>query len=243
MNPAENNGADFGGDDMVAAEYVVGTLPADQRQAASERIEHDAAFAHLVDAWEVRLSSLNTGYTEVAAPSSVKNAIDRRLFALTASAAQKTADRTGLFASLTFWRGLAAAALAALAISVSTGTWRLADWDTPQAKLVASLAADGSDVRYVALYDPAHHSLSFTRLSGESGADRDFELWMIDGQNAPVSMGVIPVGANGTVTVSDAVRENLTAGATLAISLEPTGGSPTGQPTGPVVAAGALVTI
>ena len=66
---------------------------------------------------------------------------------------------------------------------------------------------------------------------------------MIEGQNAPVSMGVIPVGSTARLTVDDAAKAKLTAGALLAISLEPTGGSTTGQPTGPVVAAGNLTTI
>lgn len=243
MSQHENSGTDYGGDDMVAAEYVVGTLPADERRAASARIDHDTAFARLVDAWEVRLSPLNASFAEVAASPSVKAAIDRQLFASTASTARNTAYRTGLLASLTFWRGLATAALAALIISVSTGPWRLTHVVTPPARLVASLAADGSNVRYVALYDSVKHSLSFTRLAGEHSADRDFELWMIEGRNAPVSMGVLPADTNGTLTVSAAVREKLAVGATLAISVEPTGGSITGQPTGPVVAAGALATI
>ena len=66
---------------------------------------------------------------------------------------------------------------------------------------------------------------------------------MIEGQNAPVSMGVIPVGATAHLAVSPGNKAKLDAGAVLAVSLEPTGGSPTGQPTGPVVAAGDLKSI
>jgi anti-sigma-K factor RskA len=40
---------------------------------------------------------------------------------------------------------------------------------------------------------------------------------------------------------ADRTRE-LVAGATLAISVEPIGGSPTGQPTGPVILTGKLMT-
>ena len=53
-------------------------------------------------------------------------------------------------------------------------------------------------------------------------------------------MGVIPVGSSAHVEVDAAVRRTLAQGAVLAVSLEPTGGSPTGQPTGPVVAVGDL---
>ncbi|TIP55629.1 anti-sigma factor, partial [Mesorhizobium sp.] len=73
-------------------------------------------------------------------------------------------------------------------------------------------------------------------VSGERAAGKDFELWMIEGKNAPVSMGVIPAGQTARMTISPAVQERLAQGAVLAVSLEPAGGSPTGQPTGPVVA-------
>jgi len=53
-------------------------------------------------------------------------------------------------------------------------------------------------------------------------------------------MGIIPPGATTHVAVSAEERKKLAQGAVLAISLEPAGGSPTGQPTGPVVAAGDL---
>jgi anti-sigma-K factor RskA len=40
--------------------------------------------------------------------------------------------------------------------------------------------------------------------------------------------------------LADALAELLQQGATIAISVEPPGGSPTGKPTGPVVASGSL---
>ena len=40
--------------------------------------------------------------------------------------------------------------------------------------------------------------------------------------------------------LADALASLLQQGATIAISVEPPGGSPTGAPTGPVVASGAL---
>ena len=76
--------------------------------------------------------------------------------------------------------------------------------EQPQARLVASLAADGSDVKYLAVYDAAHHEVGLSHVSGERAAGKDFELWMIEGKNAPVSMGVIPAGATAHIVVSPA---------------------------------------
>ena len=47
---------DVPGDDLRAAEYVLGVTSADERRAAQSRIDTDAAFAGLVDAWEHRFS-------------------------------------------------------------------------------------------------------------------------------------------------------------------------------------------
>ena len=232
MTLAEDNGPKRGGDDLLAAEYVLGVLAADERQVASRRIDTETGFARLVDAWEVHFAPMAAGYAAVEPPASVKVAIDRRLFA---SSAAPGTQGSGVWASLAFWRGLAAAAIAALAVYVAL-PYVNPPVTQPQTRLVASLAADNSNVRYLAVYDAARHEVGLSLVSGDRGAGKDFELWMIEGKNAPVSMGVIPAGQ----TVRMAVQQKLAQGAVLAVSLEPSGGSPTGQPTGPVVAAGDL---
>ncbi len=240
MTLAEDNGPERGGDDLLAAEYVLGVLSADERQIVSRRIDADTDFARLVDGWEVRLSPMAAAYPEIEPPASVKTALDRRLFASTATAPAEA--RAGLWSSLAFWRGLAAAAVAALAIYIAV-PYLNPPVAQPQARLVASLTADGSDVKYLAIYDAAHHEVGLSHVSGERAAGKDFELWMIEGKNPPVSMGVIPVGSTAHIVVSPAAQQKLAQGAVLAVSLEPAGGSPTGQPTGPVVAAGDLKSI
>lgn len=235
MTLEQDNGPEHGGDDLLAAEYVLGVLPATERQTASRRIDTEAVFARMVDGWEVHLSPIGAAYPEIEPPASVKVAVDRRLFESPTTAPVQT--RSGLWSSLAFWRGLATAAIAALAIYIAVP---YINPPVEQPRLVASLAAEGSDVKYLAVYDAAHHEVSLSHVSGERASGKDFELWMIEGKNAPVSMGVIPAGATTRLTISPVVQQKLAQGAVLAVSLEPAGGSPTGQPTGPVVAAGDL---
>lgn len=239
MTPTDAINDDFGGDDLLAAEYVVGVLPGSERLAISNRIDTDQAFARLVNAWVARLTALDSAYAEVAAPAGVKAAIDRRLFA----SASNVQSSSSLWGSLAFWRGLATASLAALFIALGANMLRQPVTPGPQPQLVASLAADGSAVHFLAVYNPQTGTVGLSHVAGDRGDGKDFELWMIEGQNAPVSMGVIPVGATTHVAVDATSKAKLAAGAVLAISLEPTGGSPTGQPTGPVVAAGDLKSI
>jgi len=222
------------GDDALAAEYVLGVLPADERDAVANRIAKDQAFARLVEDWEDRLSPLGQAYSEAVPPASVKAALDRRLFA-----ADTPAARSGFWQSLTLWRSVAAA-LAALLLLLAVPLIRSSLEPEDQTRLIALLSAEGSTVSYVAIYEPAKSAVDLSRVGAAQPGSRDFELWVIAKGDAPVSMGVIPAGETAKIELSDALRARVAQGATLAISDEPKGGSPTGQPTGPVVAAGEL---
>jgi anti-sigma-K factor RskA len=104
---------------------------------------------------------------------------------------------------------------------------------------VAALEEEGSDVRFVALYD-GEGNVRLTALSGSDVPDSDYELWAIQGDNAPISMGVIPVTERSAVPISPEVMAGWGEGSVLAITLEAEGGSPDGQPHGPIVAKGAV---
>ena len=54
--------------DILAAEYVLGTLPLADRAAVETRIRRDAHFALAVTAWENRLAALNDSYHDAPAP-------------------------------------------------------------------------------------------------------------------------------------------------------------------------------
>ena len=197
MSAVDDNGPERGGDDIVAAEYVLGVLPADERQAVARRIESEPAFARLVDRWEAEFLADGRGLRRRSSRRHrSRPPLDRRLFS--AAPAPTRAAAPGLWSSLAFWRGLAVAALAALALFVAL------PYDQPAGRraadaLVASLAPRATATCTISsLYDAAHGAMSALRTSsGERGDGRDFELWMIEGEQAPVSMGVIPVGAIG----------------------------------------------
>lgn len=240
MSLVDDIGPDGGGDDLVAAEYVLGVLPSDERRQAALRIDAEQAFARLVDRWEVYFAPLGLGYAEVEAPTGAKAAIDRRLFS--GATPDQAPSAPGLVSSLAFWRALAVAALAALALYIALPFFG-PPTETPRERLVASLAADGSDVRYLAVYDGRTDDIGLSHVSGTAPQGSDFELWVIEGQQPPVSLGVIPQGASVRMPVSEILRAKMASGAVFAISVEPAGGSTTGAPTGPVVAAGDLKAI
>jgi anti-sigma-K factor RskA len=95
-------------------------------------------------------------------------------------------------------------------------------------------------LRVLAVYDGASDRLRITRTAGRPADGRAHELWAIAGDNAPVSLGVMPADGSGAVTLPQGLAPQ---GLVLAISDEPPGGSPTGQPTGAVLAVGEVVSL
>jgi anti-sigma-K factor RskA len=102
---------------------------------------------------------------------------------------------------------------------------------------VAQIAAEDGSLVVQAVYDDATGTLFVDREAGGAAPGRALELWLIAGEDAPVSLGVMPQDAQAILRVADDLRGRV-AGAVLAISDEPEGGSPTGAPTGDVLAVG-----
>ncbi|MGB3406166.1 MAG: anti-sigma factor, partial [Jannaschia sp.] len=82
-------------------------------------------------------------------------------------------------------------------------------------------------------------TLRIIHLDGTPEPGRVFELWLIAGDAAPVSLALVP--ASGQIDIPR--PEGLAPGVIFAVSDEPAGGSPTGAPTGDVLAAEPLFEI
>lgn len=218
-------------DRLVAAEYALGVLPDAERQAVRARLKSEPALRSELSFWRRRLASLDNEFTETSAPAAVWSRIEQRLFTGQAKA--------GWWNSLVLWRTVAAGALAVAAVAVAINpTTPRPDPKAFAAELVAALTAEGSNVSFVALYSSTSGELRLTPLSGEQPSDKDFELWAIEGTNAPRSMGVVAVNARNDVKIAPDILVDFGEGTTLAVTLEQKGGSPTGAPQGTLVAAG-----
>lgn len=229
---------EIGPDDLVAAELALGLLDGEARVAALARVAADPAFALAVAWWEARFAALFADAPGIAPPAAVLARIEASLDG--ARAANDNAGSGG-------WRGAAiGAGLAACLLLVATVMLWLRPAPQPvqvrvpvaaQAPLLAALApSEGKGVPIAAAYD---RDSGVVRIGGAVAvpAGRSAELWAIRGSAAPRSLGVMVAGR---VVVPAALRGEMAADTVLAISIEPAGGSPTGLPTGPVVAAGKL---
>lgn len=225
-------------DRILAAELVLGLLPDDERVAAEGRRTEDNDFAAEVAWWEERFAALFDQYRAVTPPAYLAERIEAMI----------DVPRVVPRARGMHWRSVGfGAALGALA--ASGAAWLLVPRamipPTPapvtgaEPVLVAQLdwATRRDGPAPVAIVRPAAGTV---RLSGAIALPRGrvAELWRLPKGGKPVSLGV--VAADGVRTITLAAANVPRAGSSLAISVEPLGGSPTGQPTGPVIAAGAL---
>ncbi|SER56607.1 anti-sigma factor [Rhizobium sp. NFR03] len=234
MTELDDSDRDRSRDEVLAAEYAVGVLSFADRKRLEARIEREPAFALLVAQWEDRLSPLELAAEEVP-PRTVYPKIEARLFGSPVTA---RGMRTGWWNSVALWRSVAFASLAAVVVmaALQQGLFGSAK---PPAPLVASMTGEGSPLALHASYDAASGRIAVTPIAANAGQPRSLELWMVPGGDAaPVPLGVLPQDGRGVIEVPAALRAHLADGMTLAVSVEPPGGSPTGLPTGPVIAAG-----
>jgi len=216
--------------DALAAEYVSGTMRGGARRRFEALLPAHPALREATLAWSERLMPLTAALAPVEPSGDVWRRISDRLD-------RRKSVGAGAWERLSFWRGLTAfASVAAIGLAVL-----LANPRAVAPPIVVVLAATGAAASGAAAA-PIVASISGdgTSLVARPIApvalrpDRSLELWAVPTQGAPRSLGVLP-GGGGVV----ALRGKVLAGAdTLAVTVEPAGGSPTGAPTGPIVYAG-----
>jgi anti-sigma-K factor RskA len=218
----------------LAAEYVLGSLDADERRAVEARLAADPAFRAAVAAWEKRLQPLADALPPAAPPAHVR---DRVMAAIgTVPAAPSVSDNVvALHRSVRRWR--IATAAAGLAAAVLAGVVLLDVTAPRQTEFVAVLTAEGANPAFVATVDVAKGSMTLRQVAGATApADKSYELWAIVPNTPPRSLGLVE-----QASLSRALSETPSRDLTFAITLEQKGGSPTGAPQGPVVFKGSLV--
>ncbi|MEL6436312.1 MAG: anti-sigma factor [Pseudomonadota bacterium] len=223
-------------DDALISEYVLRLADPEVHKVMEAREATDPAFAAKVAETRARFSAMDDAFAPIDPPTAVKKAIDARLFGEAVPA-----KSSGLWGSLAFWRLstlIGAAAAATLAVFVALAP----DAQSPTAPFaVATIQTAETDGIFTVLYQADAGALSVVSQSAQMLSANDYELWAIQGDNPPLSLGLLARNGQGQLTLGDDERLLLAAGATvLAISLEPEGGSPTGAPTGPVLGAGDL---
>ncbi|MEJ5081283.1 anti-sigma factor [Ochrobactrum sp. MYb379] len=218
-------------DEVIAGEYVLGVLSAEARQRVEQRMKSDRHFSLLVERWQSDLSSFDEDYQQATPGAAVFSQIEGRLFGAPPSPAA-----SGIWNAAGFWRwvSLGTSAVAVAALVYASGVFQPS---TPRAPVVAQLSAPDNPVNLLASFDASSGRLRIVPVAA-GAREKSLQLWFVPGSGNPQSLGVFEPNADGELLIPADLRQTIGAGATLAVSLEPFGGSLTGLPTGPIVASG-----
>ncbi len=248
MMPSDPGGPGFGdppfddpapGDrDLDAAEYVLGLHTPDEARAMESLAMQDPAVAASIIAWQNRLSPLAVAVTPQFPPPELWQRLALATGLQKVSVRRPVPRRSAFekaWRSPALWRGTTFASLALAAVLA----FFVLSAPKPVApdSLLAALAPQGTPgaVFLVRVGEGGRTTITAVgRLN--IPLDRSLEMWALrEGAPAPVSLGLLPGGGRTLL------RANLAAGTRLLVSQEPTGGSRSGAPTGPVVYTGLLV--
>ena len=203
--------------DRLAGEYVLGTL----RGRARRRFERwlvSPQVGAIVKTWEDRLSGLEPTLRGVTPPPTVWRGIEARL-------ELRKLTRT----PVTRWLAIAASVL----VVALGAVFALREFGTQPVTQQAFIEQDAQTIywRVELLGDNREISLHVHKVH-DLPAGKSHELWVIPaGGGSPVSLGLLPHTGDHHRVLTAAQRAALTGAKTIAVSLEPEGGSKNGSPT------------
>ena len=221
------------------AEYVLGVLDADARAAVEREMAESDAVAAAVALWRSRLLPLAAEIAELEPPPHVWQRIRTELGLDAPVRGERPA---GLWDNVRLWHWLSLAAgaiAAACVVALFLVVRRPAAPSIPY--MASTLAQKSGNVGWTATMDIKNARIVIVPAAPQSlTAGRAPELWLIPKGEKPIAVGMISTTAPITLPLGGALLHQVGPTAVLAVSVEPPGGSPTGQPTGPVIATGAI---
>ena len=211
----------------LAADYAIGLMPATARRRFDALLLEDAALRVELGHWQDALASLTGSLPERPVPDHVWAGIKARI----------EPQVLHVPAKKPFWMNLRVL-MAACAVVVAVLVGVLYQRDIGAEYNATLVAANQQPALQIQAFGD-HLQVEPLSLAAVEPT-RALELWAIAPGGKPISLGLVPTSGKGRIQLSQAQQALLSAPLTLAVSLEPQGGSPTGQPTGPVLYQGAL---
>lgn len=241
--------------DLIAAEYVLGTLEADDVRRFQQRLVEDAGARAALSAWERRLGALGEELAPVTPPASVWTRVAERT-GLAEQAAAPQARSSSVSGPASTSSGVPGADQAPAANQAGLRRWRGAAIAASAAAVVllAVLLVGGSgtpvEPTYAGmLYDqPTGTSWLLTAKGGDTDtvavetlqnypvpSGKTLRLWVQNESGDTRLVGTLPhtVGQH-RLAVSDATRDALHHGNRFVVTMDDTGAS-TAHPTGRVM--------
>ncbi|HST01004.1 MAG TPA: anti-sigma factor [Usitatibacter sp.] len=213
----------------LAAEYVLGTLRGAARARFAALAARDARVAEAMRRWEAAFAPLAEDVPPVEPPERVWRAIEARIAPAKAARAP-------------FWKPFSVIMGGVATVLVAFFLWTsLAPPAQPD--FVAVLTAQDKTPRMmVTMY--RHEELRVKVMKPwKDMPDKGLELWAMAKDGKPRSLGMVSNDNPETVMHFAQNDERFQDVSAFAVSMEPMAGSPTGQPTGPVLCSGAIAAV
>ena len=222
--------------DLLAAEFVLGNLHGAARSRLVALMRRHPQLRRMVERWEERLFPLMLSAPRVKAPPRVWRAINARIAPRHDQARAKRR----------WWQPIALAGIAvALAALVYVGVAPPGPRPfTTVAVLNDQLAQPGILVSWTP-QRAADRRLSVRILAHpEMSPGTSWQAWLVTGRGAaPVSLGLVTTAENQLLELSAAAAGALPDAVAIGVSVEPKGGSLTGQPSGPFLFQGPILRV
>lgn len=229
--------------DLLIAEYALGVLSHEERKRVEAMIALEPRHQRAMEQWQGHFAEWLGQLPASSPPAGAWDRIEQRLFA---GARHSPSRASGWWNSLGFWRWTTAALAAGLLASVLILQQPVSGPTSGPASgpaLLARLEQSDGTTLFAATIDPGRRSVLFVNTGRADWQSKSAEAWVIAADGKPRSLGLLPANVSTTLNVTPQLADLLAGGAVLAVTLEPLNGSPTGQPTGPVVAQGKILSL
>lgn len=219
--------------DALARQFVLGTMSRRARRRFGRLVDEDPTVADRVYALEAQLLPMAWSLDPVQPSELVWKRIARSI-----AAEREPQQRTN------WWSAVAAAMFVGL--MVSTFAWWQERVQPPVVQAsdpsVGVVSDNAGNALWVArIYPDLQRADVAVETTPDPQPANDYQLWILGGDGVPVSMGLLPQTGDSQLTLTANAVNALGTGNTLAVSIEPLGGSPQALPSGPVVYTAALL--
>ncbi|MDQ7731914.1 anti-sigma factor [Halomonas sp. SpR1] len=215
---------------LAAGEYVLGVLDSDQkaRFEALLAVSHD--LRNDVEDWREYLHLFN----EQLDPKTPPKEVWQRITQATGASPLRWWQRLGAWQAMAAGFGVIAVALGLL--------WQQAELTlSPQGEAVFVVQDESRTPGWIISATQEGELIVQAVQPTQVDSEQTGELWLI-ADGTPISLGLLPDQGSHRLEPSAELRAQLF-NADLAVSVEPLGGAPGGQPTGPIIDHGRLTPV
>jgi anti-sigma-K factor RskA len=230
--------------DALSERFVLGTMSRRARRRFNRLIDERPDAMAAVVAVEEMLMPLAWSLPAVQPSELVWQRIVRQA---------KTKTPGGATTATRFSWPLLAAAMSFAFVVSTLGWWR--EWSVGPEIVVETVVEsvaltpaigviereDGAPIWVARIYNDLQRADITVNNLPEARDKNDYQLWILQDDGVPVSLGLLPQSGDRSLSLDADAVAALGRGSTLAVSLEPLGGSPEPVPTGAVLYTTALL--